>query len=114
MGGKQPDMRETVPHHMPLVEIHGGSPGNGISPASISEDPMAFEEEFFRELDVERRRTDRSLRGGLRAQEGLRARMGDGIRARRPPRSRDPPLVERIEPQGPVARRGEPRLPDGL
>lgn len=103
-------MRETVPHYMPLVEIHGGSPGNGISPASISEDPMAFEDEFFHELDIERRRTDRSLRGDLRAQEAL----GSGARPRRPPRSRDPPLAERLDPQSPVARRGEPRLPDGL
>ena len=54
-------MRETIPHHMPLSETHGNSPGNGISAPLISAAPMAFEEEFFADMERSRRMTERSM-----------------------------------------------------
>lgn len=35
------------PHHLRYHELHGGSPGNGITAKELSDEPLATEEEFL-------------------------------------------------------------------
>jgi len=77
-------MLQSVPHYMEPHRRRGGSPGNGMSPPLLSENPLATEEEVFRGFVEEERRTQLATLGDRRerrerAAESVAADGLDGL-----------------------------------